>query len=96
MQHAHVAFLDGEGNREHEVALRVRVGPRVEVPMEEWMSGWMTQTIDDVPSVLAESPICFDNEGTIGEIETLVSNHPDVPRLFAASVPVGSARVTHP
>ena len=52
--------------------------------------------MDDVPSVFAESPIGFDDEGAVGEVETLVPNHPDVPRLFAAGVLVSRARVTHP
>ena len=44
------------------VALGVRVGPRIEITMKEWVGGWMTKTFDDVPSVLAKSPIGFDDK----------------------------------
>ena len=42
LQHANIAPLDSEGNGEHEVTLGVRVGPSVEIPLEERVSGWMT------------------------------------------------------
>ena len=45
------------------VALGVRVGPRVKVSMKAWVSGWVAKTFDDVPSVLAKSPIGFDDKG---------------------------------
>ena len=44
------------------VALGVRVGPRVKVSMKEWVSGWVAKTFDDVPGVLAKSPIGFDDK----------------------------------
>ena len=62
MEHADVASLNGKGNGELKVALGVRVGPRVEVSMKEWVSGWVAKTFDDVPSVLAKSPIGFDDK----------------------------------